>query len=63
MKSMGEANEEGGGRRRSKAMENISLQMEKYPRDLLQRFMSCTNNSNKQQSMMKSEACEEEEEE
>lgn len=40
---MGEANE---GRRRSKAMENLSLQMEKFPRDLLQRFMSCSNNSN-----------------
>ncbi|KAI4314077.1 hypothetical protein L6164_027017 [Bauhinia variegata] len=33
---MGEANEV----RRSKAMENLSLQIKKYPRDLLQRFMS-----------------------
>ncbi|KAF7827972.1 ninja-family protein AFP3 [Senna tora] len=37
---MGEANE--GRRRSSKAMENLSLQMEKYPKDLLQRFMCCS---------------------
>lgn len=37
---MGEANE-----RRSRAMENLSLQIEKYPRDLLQRFM-CDSSEN-----------------
>lgn len=37
---MGEANE-----RRSREMENLSLQMEKYPRDLLQRFM-CSSSEN-----------------
>lgn len=38
---MDEANEG----RRSKGVENLSLQMEKFPRDLLQRFMACSNNT------------------
>ncbi|XP_028803595.1 ninja-family protein AFP2 [Neltuma alba] len=47
---MGEANEG----RRSKAMDNMSLQMDKFPRDLLQRFMACSNNT---QQPLCSEAC------
>ncbi|KAK2636048.1 hypothetical protein Ddye_030840 [Dipteronia dyeriana] len=44
---MGEANEK---RNRSKEMRNLSLQMEKYPRDLLQRFMSNTTRGAQQQA-------------
>ncbi|KAI9124865.1 hypothetical protein K1719_004192 [Acacia pycnantha] len=54
---MGEANEG----RRSKAMENFSLQMDKYPRDLLQRFMACSSNNNTEQTLY-SEVREESEE-
>lgn len=42
---MGETNEG----RISKATENLSLQMDKFPRDLLQRFMSCSNNTQQSQ--------------
>ncbi|TXG56633.1 hypothetical protein EZV62_017946 [Acer yangbiense] len=44
---MGEANEK---RNRSREMRNLSLEIEKYPRDLLQRFMSNTTRGTQQQS-------------
>ncbi|KAK3222853.1 hypothetical protein Dsin_009878 [Dipteronia sinensis] len=44
---MGEANEK---RNRSREMRNLSLQIEKYPRDLLQRFMSNTTRGTQPQS-------------
>ncbi|KAM0983780.1 hypothetical protein ACFX2C_011278 [Malus domestica] len=51
---MGEANE-----RRRRAMENLSLQMDKYPRDLLQRLMCRSNDATTQ--LQYAEANEEEE--
>ncbi|KAK0573644.1 hypothetical protein LWI29_011338 [Acer saccharum] len=44
---MGEANEK---RNRSREMRNLSLEIEKYPRDLLQRFMSNTTRGTQQKS-------------
>ncbi|KAM1520982.1 hypothetical protein ACFX10_011289 [Malus domestica] len=51
---MGESNE-----RRRRAMENLSLQMDKYPRDLLQRLMCRSNDATTQ--LQYAEANEEEE--
>ncbi|KAB2612085.1 ninja-family protein AFP3 [Pyrus ussuriensis x Pyrus communis] len=51
---MGEANE-----RRRRAMENLSLEMDKYPRDLLQRLMCRSNDATTQ--LQYAEANEEEE--
>ncbi|XVE85738.1 hypothetical protein DITRI_Ditri17bG0115100 [Diplodiscus trichospermus] len=57
---MGEANENrrGGSSSSSKEMVNLSLQIEKYPRDLLQRFMS-----SERQASTRSEGDDDDEEE
>ncbi|PON79691.1 Ninja family [Parasponia andersonii] len=58
---MGEANEGGRSRGGGSSMENLSLQMEKYPRDLLQRLV-CSSNTKQQSQNDASFGIEEEEE-